>query len=39
MLRVTILSTDDKLEAQQLVNKARKTIDPGSWMHIYNKPQ
>lgn len=39
MLRVTILSTDDKSEAQQLVNKARKTIDPGSWMHIYNKPQ
>jgi hypothetical protein len=38
MLRVTILSTDDRAEAQRLVNKARKTIDPGSWMHIYNKP-
>jgi regulator of replication initiation timing len=36
MLRVTILSTDDKAEAQRAVNKARKEIEPGSWMHIYN---
>lgn len=36
MLRVSILSTDDKAEAQRAVNKARKEVDPGSWMHIYN---
>jgi hypothetical protein len=39
MLRVTILSTPDEQEARSVMRMARKKIEPGSWIHIYNKPQ
>ncbi len=37
LLRLSILSTDDKVEALKMARKARKEIDPYIWIYIYNK--
>ncbi len=37
LLRLSIISTDDKAEALKIARKARKEIDPYSWIYIYNK--
>ena len=37
LLRLSIISTDDKDEALKVARKARKEIDPNSWIYIYNK--
>ncbi len=36
LLRLSILSTDDKEEAMRMARKARKEIDPYTWIYIYN---
>ncbi len=36
LLRLSILSTNDKEEALKLARKARKEIDPYTWIYIYN---
>ena len=37
MLRMSIISTDDKNEALKTLRKARKEIDADSWIYMYNK--
>lgn len=37
MLRVTILSTSDQSEARRVMRMARKNINSGSWIYIYDK--
>jgi outer membrane biosynthesis protein TonB len=37
MLRMSIISTDDKNEALKSLRKARKEIDADSWIYMYNK--
>lgn len=36
MLRVVIISTDNKQEALKALRKARKEIDPAAWMQVIN---
>lgn len=36
MLRMSVISTDDRSEAIKVLRKARKEVDPGSWLYIYN---
>jgi hypothetical protein len=36
LLRLAVISTDDKAEALKILRKARKEIDPYSWMYLYN---
>lgn len=36
MLRLAVISTDDKADAIRVLRKARKEIDPGSWIYLYN---
>lgn len=36
MLRVVIVSTDDRQEALKALRKARKEIDPQAWMQVLN---
>lgn len=35
ILRVCIVTTESKAEAIRELKKARKTVDPGAWIHIY----
>lgn len=37
MLRLAIISTDNKQEAMDLLRRARKEVDANSWIHLYNK--
>ena len=37
ILKVATISTDDKATATQILRRAKKEIDPLSWMHLYNK--
>lgn len=37
ILKVAAISTDDKATATQILRRAKKDIDPLSWMHLYNK--
>lgn len=37
ILKVASISTDDKATATQILRRAKKEIDPLSWMHLYNK--
>ncbi|MFN4081995.1 MAG: hypothetical protein ACK4K9_00025 [Bacteroidia bacterium] len=37
IIRVSILSTDNRAEAFAEWRKARKEIEPTSWIHLYNK--
>lgn len=37
ILKVAAISTDDKATATQVLRRAKKDIDPLSWMHLYNK--
>jgi len=37
MLRVSILSTDDRNAALIEMRKARKSLEPFTWIHIYNE--
>jgi hypothetical protein len=36
MLRLAIISTDNRVEAIKILRQARKEIEPGSWLYIYN---
>ncbi len=37
IVRLVILSTDKKLEALIAVRKARRNVEPGAWLYLYNK--
>jgi hypothetical protein len=37
ILKVATISTNDKATATQILRKAKKDIDPLSWIHLYNK--
>jgi hypothetical protein len=37
ILKVASISTNDKASATQILRRAKKDIDPLSWMHLYNK--
>jgi len=37
ILKVATISTDDKATATQILRRAKKEIDPMSWLHLYNK--
>ncbi len=37
LVRMAVISTDDKNEALRTLRKARKEIDPQSWIYLYNK--
>jgi hypothetical protein len=36
MLRMSVISTEDKAEAIKTLRKARKEVDKDSWLYIYN---
>jgi hypothetical protein len=36
MLRLAIISTDNRVEAIKILRQARKEVEPGSWLYIYN---
>jgi hypothetical protein len=37
LVRMSVISTDDLNEALRTLRKARKEIDPQSWIYLYNK--
>lgn len=36
ILRLSLISTDNRVEAIKTLRKARKEVEPGSWLYIYN---
>ena len=36
MLRLAVISTDDKAEARRVLRKARKEIEADAWLYLYN---
>ena len=37
ILRMSVISTDDRAEAISVLRRARKEIEPQSWLYLYNK--
>ncbi|MBC7382653.1 MAG: hypothetical protein H7296_06600 [Bacteroidia bacterium] len=37
MLRMSVISTDDRTEAINTLRRARKEVEPQSWIYLYNK--